>query len=49
MEKELTEIQFAINNILNVKSLIRRKKKSQSEKKKRAFHIYNKFHRADSN
>ena len=37
MEKELTEIQFAINNILNVKSLIRRKKKSQSEKRRELF------------
>ena len=37
MEKELNEIQHAINNILNVKSLIRRKKKSQSEKRKELF------------
>ena len=37
MEKELNEIQHAINNILNVKSLIRRKKKSQSDKRKELF------------
>ena len=37
MEKELTEIQQAINNILNVKSYIRRKKKSQSDKRKELF------------
>lgn len=37
MERELTEIQHAINNILNVKSLIRRKKKSQSEKRRELF------------
>lgn len=37
MEKELTEIQQAINNILNVKSYVRRKKKSQSEKRKELF------------
>lgn len=37
MEKELNEIQHAINNILNVKSLVRRKKKSQSEKRKELF------------
>ena len=37
MEKELSEIQHAINNILNVKSLIRRKKKSQSDKRKELF------------
>ena len=37
MERELTEIQYAINNILNVKSLIRRKKKSQSEKRRELF------------
>lgn len=37
MENELTEIQHAINNILNVKSLIRRKKKTQSEKRRELF------------
>jgi|GEM_PF-3160666 len=37
MEQPLTEIQTAINQILNVKSLIRRKKKSQVEKKKELF------------
>ena len=37
MEKELNEIQHAINNMLNVKSLIRRKKKSQSDKRKELF------------
>ena len=37
MERELTEIQYAINNILNVKSLVRRKKKSQSEKRRELF------------
>lgn len=37
MERELTEIQHAINKILNVKSLIRRKKKSQSEKRRELF------------
>ena len=37
MEKELTEIQHAINNILNIKSLVRRKKKSQSEKRRELF------------
>lgn len=37
MEQGLTEIQTAINEILNVKSLIRRKKKSQSDKKKELF------------
>lgn len=37
MEKELSEIQQAINTLLNVKSLVRRKKKRQSEKKKELF------------
>jgi hypothetical protein len=37
MERELTEIQQAINNILNVKSYVRRKKKSQSEKRRELF------------
>lgn len=37
MEQALTEIQVAINEILNVKSLIRRKKKSQSDKKRELF------------
>jgi hypothetical protein len=37
MEQGLTSIQTAINEILNVKSLIRRKKKSQSDKKRELF------------
>lgn len=37
MEQHLTEIQAAINQILNVKSLIRRKRKTQIEKKKELF------------
>ena len=37
MEKGLTEIQVAINKLLGVKSLIRRKKKSQIDKKKELF------------
>jgi len=37
MEQGLTEIQAAINEILNVKSLIRRKKKTQETKKKELF------------
>lgn len=37
MENSLSEIQVAINEILNVKSLIRRKKKTQVEKKKELF------------
>jgi len=37
MEQGLTEIQAAINSILNVKSLIRRKKKTQSDKRKELF------------
>lgn len=37
MEQELTEIKLAINEILNVKSLVRRKRKSQGEKKRELF------------
>ena len=37
MEQGLTEIQTAINEILNVKSLIRRKKKTQLDKKRDLF------------
>ena len=37
MEENLNEIQTAINQILNVKSLIRRKKKTQEAKKKELF------------
>ena len=37
MEKQLTEIQTAINNILSVKSLIRKKKKKHTDKKKELF------------
>ena len=37
MEKQLNEIQSAINNILSVKSLIRKKKKKQVDKKKELF------------
>lgn len=37
MEQGLSEIQLAINEILNVKSLIRRKKKTQSDKKRELF------------
>lgn len=37
MEQGLTSIQTVINEILNVKSLIRRKKKNQSDKKKELF------------
>lgn len=37
MEQHLTEIQAAINQILSVKSLIRRKKKTQVEKKRELF------------
>ena len=37
MEQGLTEIQVAINNILNIKSLIRRKKKTQTDKRKELF------------
>jgi hypothetical protein len=37
MEQPLNEIQAAINQILNVKSMIRRKRKTQEEKKKELF------------
>lgn len=37
MEKGLNEIQLAINKLLGVKSLIRRKKKSRIDKKKELF------------
>jgi len=37
MERQLTEIQSAINSILSVKSLIRKKKKKQADKKKELF------------
>jgi c-di-AMP phosphodiesterase-like protein len=37
MEQGLTQVQAAINEILNVKSLIRRKKKNQSDKKRELF------------
>lgn len=37
MEQHLNEIQTAINQILNVKSLVRRKKKTQTDKKKELF------------
>ena len=37
MEKELSEIQLAINQLLNVKSLVRKKKKKQGDKKKELF------------
>lgn len=37
MEQALTEIQAAINSILNIKSLVRRKKKTQSDKRKELF------------
>jgi len=37
MEQALTEIKLAINEILNVKSLMRRKKKTQSDKKRELF------------
>lgn len=37
MEQELTEIQLAINEILNVKSLVRRKRKTQTDKKRELF------------
>jgi hypothetical protein len=37
MERELTEIQQAINLMLNVKSLVRRKKKKQADKKRELF------------
>ena len=37
MEQELTEIQQAINEILNVKSLLRKKRKTQTDKKRDLF------------
>ena len=37
MERHLNEIQVAINQILNVRSLIRHKKKTQVEKKRELF------------
>ena len=37
MQREYTEIQQAINSMLNVKSLVRRKKKKQADKKKELF------------
>lgn len=37
MEQHLNEIQVAINQILDVKCLVRRKKKTQAEKKKELF------------
>jgi hypothetical protein len=37
MEQSLNEIQIAINQILNVKSLVRRKKKTKEAKKKELF------------
>lgn len=37
MEQSLNEIQIAINQVLNVKSLIRRKKKTQEVKKRELF------------
>jgi len=37
MEQSLNEIQIAINQILNVKSLIRRKKKTKEAKKRELF------------
>ena len=37
MEKELLEIQKAVNKLLNVKSLVRKKKKKQADKKKELF------------
>ena len=37
MEQSLNEIQTVINNLLNVKSLVRRKKKTQEAKKKELF------------
>lgn len=37
MEQSLNEIQTVVNNLLDVKSLIRRKKKTQTEKKKELF------------
>ena len=37
MDEGLNQIQVAINSILNIKSLIRRKKKTQSDKRKELF------------
>jgi hypothetical protein len=37
MEPNFSEIQTAVNEILNIKSLVRRKKKTSSEKKKELF------------
>lgn len=37
MENSISEIQSAVNEILNVKSLVRRKKKTREEKKKELF------------
>jgi len=37
MEIDFSEIQVAINQILNIKSLVRKKKKTQVEKKKELF------------
>lgn len=37
MEPDFGEIQTAVNEILNIKSLIRKKKKTQTEKKKELF------------
>ena len=37
MERSLNEIQKAINQLLNVKSLVRRKKKTQEAKKRELF------------
>jgi len=37
MERHLSEIQAAINQILNIKSLVRHKKKTQVEKKRELF------------
>ena len=37
MEQSLNEIQIAINQILNVKSLVRKKKKTKEAKKKELF------------
>jgi hypothetical protein len=37
MEPNFSEIQTAVNEILNIKSLVRKKKKTQTEKKKELF------------
>jgi hypothetical protein len=37
MEQHLSEIQIAINQILNIRSLVRHKKKTQIEKKRELF------------